>query len=145
MKLEHSTVARCRPEDVWKVFTDSARWSEWSSLLAGAHWTGGEPWQAGSEGVLELAQPSFKLKLSIKEAAPPQRLVWTSAVMGVNIENTLEFLPQPDGATRMKAAIDLTGPGTFFINDEMKKKGMAAFAPWFEGLRGQAEKLASGG
>jgi hypothetical protein len=143
MKLEHSAVARCAPEDVWKVFTDSTRWSEWSSLFAGVHWTAGEPWSAGSEGLLELAQPAFKLKLSLKEALPPQRLVWTGAVMGVNIENAFEFLGQPDGTTLMKAAIDLSGPGTFFISEDMKKKGMAAFVPWFEGLRGQAEKLAS--
>ena len=143
MKLEHSAVARCGPEDVWKAFTDSTRWSEWSSLFAGLHWTGGDPWHAGSEGVLELAQPSFKLKLAIKEAQPSQRIVWTGAVMGVNIENSFDFQGQPDGATLMRAVIDLSGPGTFFINEDMKKKGMAAFVPWFEGLRSHAERLAA--
>ena len=142
MKLEYSTVAQCRPEDIWSVFTDSTRWSEWSSLLAGIHWISGNPWQPGSQAVIEIAQPVFKMKSTMKEASPPQRLVWTGAVMGVNIENTFEFSAQPDGTTLMKAAIELSGPGVFFINDEMKKKGMAAFVPWFDALRLQAEKLA---
>ena len=142
MKLEYSSVAQCRPEDIWTVFTDSARWSEWSSLLVGLHWLQGEPWQPGSQGVIEIAQPAFKLKSTMQECATPNKLVWTGAVMGVNIENAFEFTPQNDGATLMKAAIDLSGPGTFFINEEMKKKGMAAFVPWFDALRTQSEKLA---
>lgn len=141
MKLEYSTVARCRSEDVWTTFTDSTRWSEWSSLLAGVEWTSGDAWQPGSQSVLELAQPAFKLKATMKESAPPNRLVWTGAVMGVSIENVFEFTAQPDGTTLMKAAIDLSGPAVFLINDEMKKKGMAAFVPWFEALKTQAEKL----
>lgn len=146
MKLEYSTVARCRPEDIWKVFTDSTRWSEWSSLLAGVQWTSGEPWQAGSQGIIELAQPAFKLKSTMKEATPPHRIVWTGAVMGVNFECAFQFTAQPSGitpdaTTLMHAAIDLSGPAVFFINDDMKKKGMAAFTPWFDALKAQAEKL----
>jgi len=146
MKLEYSTVAHCRPEEIWSTFTDSTRWSEWSSLLAGVQWTSGEPWQPGSQGVIELAQPAFKLKSTIKEAVPPQRIVWTGAVMGVNFECTFQFTAppsgvMPDGTTQMQAAIELSGPAVFFINDEMKKKGMAAFTPWFDALKAQAEKL----
>ena len=143
MKLEYSTAAHCRPEDIWAVFTDSTQWGQWSSLLAGVHWISGEPWQPGSEGVIEIAQPAFKLKSTMKENSAPNRLVWTAAVMGVNIENTIEFLTQPDGTTLMKAAIDLSGPGTFFINDDMKEKGLAAFTPWFDALGAQAGKLAT--
>ncbi|MEO6119823.1 MAG: SRPBCC family protein [Terriglobales bacterium] len=149
MKLEYSTVARCRPEDIWAVFTDSTRWSEWSSLLAGVQWTSGEPWTPGSQGVIELAQPAFKLKSTMKEALPPQRIVWAGAVMGVNFECAFRFTPEasgitPDAATTlMHAAIDLSGPAVFFINDDMKKKGMAAFTPWFDALKAQAEKLSA--
>lgn len=143
MKLEYSTVAKCRAEDIWNVFTDPSRWSEWSSLLTGLQWTEGAPWQPGSQSVIEIAQPAFKLKTTVKECAAPNKIVWTGAAMGVNIENTFEFTVQPDGTTLMKAAIDLSGPAVFFINDDMKKKGMAAFTPWFESLRAQAEKLPS--
>ncbi len=141
MKLEYSTVARCRPEDIWNVFTDSTHWSEWSSLLAGVQWTSGDPWQPGSQGVIEIAQPSFKLKSTIKEAVPPQRIVWTGAVMGVNFESAFVFTPQVDLTTLMQAVIELSGPAVFFLNDDMKKKGMAAFEPWLDALKTQAEKL----
>jgi hypothetical protein len=142
MKLEYSTVAKCRAEAVWAVFAESSRWSEWSTLLAGVHWLEGQPWQAGSVGLIELNQPAFKLKATVKESTPPTRVVWTGAVMGVNIECTFEFLAQPDNTTLMKAAIDLSGPGVFFINDDMKKKGLAAFTPWFDAMRTRSEQAA---
>jgi len=43
----------------------------------------------------------------------------------------------------MQSDIDLSGPATFFINDDMKKKGMAAFVGWFDAMRVQAEKVAA--
>lgn len=143
MKLEYSTVAQCAPEKVWAVFAESSLWPQWHPLLAGVEWLQGAPWQAGSVGVIELKQPAFKLKATVKESAPPNKVVWTSAVMGVNVESTFGFTGQPDGSTHMAAAIDLSGPGTFFINDEMKKKGMAAFAPWFDALRDRAQQSTS--
>jgi hypothetical protein len=143
MKLEYSTAARCAPEAVWAAFTESSRWGEWSDLLAGVHFLDGEPWKPGSSGVIELKQPAFKLKATVKESSPPSKVVWTGAAMGVNIENTFEFLGQTDGTTLMKATIDLSGPGTFFINEDMKKKGLAAFEPWFNALRDRAQQSAA--
>jgi len=140
MKLEYSTAATCGPEKVWAVFADSSRWAEWSSLLSGIHWLEGEPWRPGSTGVIELKQPAFKLKAKIKEASAPHKVVWTGAVMGVDIENTFAFTGEPHGPTQMNANIVLSGPGTFFINEEMKNKGMAAFAPWFDALRDRAQQ-----
>jgi hypothetical protein len=145
MKLEYSTFAQCRPEDVWTVFTDFTRWSEWNSMLAGMQWLNGEPWQAGSQGQIEVAQPAFKLKTTMKESAPPHHIVWTGAAMGATFECAFEFMPHPEnaGSTLMKAAINLSGAAVFFIIEDMKKKGMAAFAPWFEALRARAEQLAA--
>jgi hypothetical protein len=144
MKLEYSTVAQCRPEDVWTVFTDSTRWSEWNSMLAGMHWLSGEPWQVGSQGQIELVQPAYKLKTAMKESSPPHRIVWTGAAMGATFECVFDFVAHPENAssTLMKAGIHLSGAAVFFISEEMKKKGMAAFAPWFEALRARAEQLA---
>ncbi|HUS18566.1 MAG TPA: SRPBCC family protein [Terriglobales bacterium] len=143
MKLEYSTVAQCRAEDVWAVFTDSTRWSEWSPLLSGMQWTSGEPWQPGSQAVVEIPQPSFKLKSTIKGSTPPSRMIWTGGAMGVSFECVFDFTPAAEGSTRMNAAIDLSGPAVFFINDDMKKKGLATFASWFESLKAQAEKIAA--
>lgn len=123
-------------------------------MLAGMEWTSGAPWQVGSQALLEVAQPAFKLKTTMKEATPPHRIVWTGTVMGVNFESEFVFSPQtdgtkldgttPDATTLMQAVINLSGAAVFFISDDMKKKGMAAFVPWFEGLKTQAEKLAQG-
>ena len=61
-------------------------------------------------------------------------------VMGINIEYAFDFISQPDGATRMQAGVELSGPAVFLINDEMKQKGMAAFTQWFEALKSESEK-----
>jgi hypothetical protein len=144
MKLEYSTVAQCRAEEVWAVFTDSTRWSEWSPLLSGMQWTSGEPWQAGSQGVIDIPQPSFKLKMAVKESMPPKRVVWTGGAMGVTFECAFDFTPQTENTTLMATAIDLSGAAVFFINNDMKKKGLDTFAAWFESLKAQAEQLAAG-
>jgi hypothetical protein len=63
--------------------------------------------------------------------------------MGVTIKHNFNFAPQSDGSTKMQSEIELTGPATFFITEDMKKKGLAAFVEWFDAMRGQAEKVAT--
>jgi hypothetical protein len=76
------------------------------------------------------------------ESMPPNRVVWTGSVMGVTIKHSFNFLPRPDGSTTMQSNIELSGPATFFINDDMRKKGLAAFVEWFDAMSAQAEKVA---
>jgi hypothetical protein len=142
IKLEHSTVAKCSAEAVWQAFTEIDRWPEWSKLFSRATWIGGTPWEKGSVLLLEVAQPPAKVRCEVSEVASPNHAKWTGNVMGVTIKHNFSFSLQPDGATLMRSDIDLSGPATFFINDDMKKKGLAAFVEWFDAMRGQAERLA---
>ena len=142
IKLEHSTIANCQPESAWQAFTEVERWPEWSKLFSRATWIGGAPWEKGSVLLLEIAQPPAKVRAEVSEIAAPNHAAWTGNVMGVTIKHNFNFTAQPDGKTFMQSDIDLSGPATFFIKDDMKKKGMAAFVEWFDALRGQAEKVA---
>jgi hypothetical protein len=143
VKIEYSTVANCQPEHVWKIFSDTARWREWNSFISNVQWISGEPWQPGSQLLLELAQPQFKLKAAVKESAAPNRLVWTGSAMGVAVNHFFEFTPQAGNGTLMKTWVELSGAAVFFLNEDMKKKGVGIFSKWFELLKSEAEKVAA--
>src|SRR5437868_3970523 len=132
IKLEYSTTAQCSTESVWRVFAETERWPEWSKLFAKATWIEGDQWKKDSKLLLEIAQPSAKLKTTVAEVAAPNHAAWTGNVMGVTIEHKFNFTVQDDGQTLMQSSIELSGPATFFINDDMKKKGLEMFAEWFE-------------
>lgn len=143
IKLEHSTVAKCKVESVWQAFTEVERWPEWSKLFSRATWIGGPQWEKDSVLLLEVAQPPAKVRAEVADASAPTRAAWKGNVMGVTIKHNFNFSPQDDGSTRMVSDIELSGPATFFINDDMKKKGLAAFVEWFDAMRGQAEKISA--
>src|SRR2546423_9563708 len=134
IKLEHSTTAKCKPESVWQAFTEVERWPEWSKLFCRATWVGGAPWEKASVLLLEVAQPPAKVRAEVVEVAAPSHAAWAGSVMGVTIKHNFNFVAQEDGFTEMKSNIDLSGPATSFINDDMQKKGMAAFVEWFEAM-----------
>lgn len=142
IKLEYSTTAQCNPESVWQAFTEVEQWPEWSQLFSKASWIEGKPWQLGSKLLLEVSQPSAKVKATVSEVAAPRQATWTGHVMGVTIEHRFEFIGQPDGSTLMQSSIDLSGPATFFINSDMQKKGLEMFSQWFDAMKAQAEKVA---
>ena len=143
MKIEYSTVTKATPEQVWSVFSNLEGWSKWSSFFKESKWVSGTPWAPGSEAFLELAQPSFKLKVKTAETAAPNRASYTASVMGIAVQQWFDFAAQPSGGTLMKTWITLDGPMVFLINDDMKKKGTAIFAQWFDAMKAQAESAAA--
>ena len=142
IKLEHSTVAKCSLESAWQALTEVERWPEWSRLFSRATWIGGPPWEKGSVLLLELSSPPAKVRAEVSDVAAPGRVTWVGNVMGVTIKHDFNFSSQAEGSTLMQSDIDLSGPATFFIKEEMKKKGFSAFVEWFDAMRSQAEKVA---
>jgi hypothetical protein len=142
IRLEHSTVAKCNVESAWQALTEVDRWPEWSTLFSRATWIGGPEWEKGSVLLLEVAQPPAKVRAEVLDVTAPNRVTWVGSVMGVTIKHNFNFTAQADGSTLMQSDIDLSGPATFFISEEMKKKGFAAFIGWFDAMRVQAEKVA---
>ena len=139
MRLEYAVPVQCSPEKLWQAFTQAESWPAWSKLVKQASWIEGSAWTAGSKFLIEIAQPQFKLKAEAAEVSAPHRFAWKGSVMGVAVEHHFDFAAQPDGSSLAKSWIDLSGPAVFFIHEDMKKKGLAMFAEFMNGLKQQAE------
>lgn len=139
MRLEYSIPVQCTPERLWSVFTQAENWPAWSTLVKQASWIEGQAWTPGSKFLIEIAQPQFKLKADATQASAPNRFAWKGSVMGVSVEHHFDFSAQADGTTLAKSWIELSGPAVFFINEQMKKKGLAIFGEFMQGLKRQAE------
>ncbi len=142
MEMEYSTVTKCTPEQIWAVFSDTEKWSQWTPMIGGANWIEGEPWQNGSQLSIEAVQPSMKVKAKVVDPIPPNGVKWQGGMMGVNFESRFYFTRQPDGTTVMKSSLSLSGPAVFFMSNNMKNKGLAVFTTWFNALKAEAEKRA---
>ena len=139
MKIDYSTSANCSPEQVWAVFSDVSTWSQWNPM-ARASWVEGEPWQTGSQILLEPTQAPTKIKAKVVDSALPHSVSWQGSAMGVTFVHRFDFTSQPDGTTLMKTVVDLSGAATFFISNKMKQQGIDMFAQWFNALKTEAEK-----
>src|SRR4051812_48188695 len=103
IKLDYSTTAQCSIESVWQAFSEVERWPEWSNLFAKATWIEGNPWTRGSKLLLEVAQPSSKVKAVVSEVTAPDQATWTGHVMGVTIQHRFAFVAQEGGSTLMQS------------------------------------------
>ena len=138
VKLEYSTVAACSPEAVWKLFSQTDLWAQWTSFIQGVRWTSGEPWQQGSEMELTVTQPPLKLKGKLVEAKPPFVFRIDGGAMGMTVQHEFAFVEQAD-KTLMATRMTLSGPATMFINDGIKDRAVKGFAQWFDRLKTEAE------
>jgi hypothetical protein len=139
MRFDHSIPVQCSPEKLWRTFMQVENWPAWCKLVKNASWVEGTPWTAGSKFLIEITQPQFKLKAEAAEVAGPHTFTWKGSVMGITIDHHFHFDPQPDGSTLAKSWMELSGPAVFFVNDEMKQKGVARFAEFMAGIKQQAE------
>ncbi len=98
-------------ETVWEVLTDFARYSDWNPSVPSIQ---GEP-RAGSTVALTLAmpgKPSAKVKATLTEVVPGERLVWDGKVGAERLfSGHREFLiePQADGTVLFTHVEDVRG------------------------------------
>lgn len=144
MKIEYSTIANCQPDQVWAVFSDVQNWSQWNPLVT-ATWIEGQPWEQGSQLVLQPAEPPIKVKAKLLNTAPPNSVRWQGSAMGVSFQQSFDFSAQPDGTTLMNTQLDLSGAATFFISNKMKQQGVDLFALWFNAMKAEAERRSVSG
>ncbi|MGH9602761.1 MAG: SRPBCC family protein [Terriglobales bacterium] len=141
--LEYSTVAKCKPEHVWKFFSNMEQWSWWNRVLGNCYWLNGQPWQKGSRFHMELLKPrNMKFEPEILECTPPHKVGWVGRKPGFVGEHWFSFEEQPDGTTVMKQWENFSGIGTLFFGDGSRKKIVDMYAAWFEALKFEAERLA---
>ena len=143
MRLECQTVAKCRPEHVWKAFADIDRWATWNPVIGQSRWLSGEPWKLGGRFFMELLQPSkMSFKPVIVESNAPNRVAWTGTGPGFKGTHGHEFTLQPDGTTMVKTWEEFSGFVTWFFSTSFKGRLLKMYEAWLKSLASEAEKLA---
>ncbi len=144
IKLEYSTIARCRPEHVWQHFQHIENWpSAVPKVIGNASWTEGAPWQKGSKFSMKLLQPMpMYAKPEIVEVNAPTFVHWIAPGSAVTAKQWFTFETLPDGTTQMTARQEFDGPMTFMFGDTIQKQIRGMYEEWMGALKSQAEATA---
>ncbi|HWR35967.1 MAG TPA: SRPBCC family protein [Clostridia bacterium] len=144
IKLQHSVVAQCKPEHVWRHFQDITRWPESvPKVIGNASWTEGEPWATGSKFQMKLLQPMpMYVKPEVKECDAPTAVHWLAPGSAVQSEQWFTFDMQPDETTTITARQEFSGPMTFMFGETIQKQIVEMYAQWMDSLKQQAEQTA---
>jgi hypothetical protein len=144
INLEHSTIARCSPEFIWKHFSQIDLWpASVPKVIGQAAWTEGQPWQKGSKFSMKLLQPMpMYAKPEIIECNAPTYVHWIAPGSGVTQKQWFTFEPQPDATTRMTARMEFDGPMTFMFGQSIQTQILNMYTEWMDVLRSQAETSA---
>jgi uncharacterized protein YndB with AHSA1/START domain len=87
------------PQAVWDVYTDHARWSEWSGLGASRLEREGKPHRNGAGALRALGPRMLPAREEVLEFEPPRRMTYRIVSGGLPIKNHLgEVRFEPDGA-----------------------------------------------
>ena len=142
IRLEYATTAKCRPEQLWKVFQKMEQWAWWNPCVTRSKWTSGQAWEKGSHFRMELERPRrMAFDCEVLEASP-NKVAWRGKGGTVTGEHWFSFEENGDGTTKMKTWETLTGFGTLFLGKGMQEKTVDVYKVWLERLAAEAEKVA---
>ena len=142
-RLEYSVTAKCKPEHVWQKFQKMEEWPWWNRVVGRAKWLSGQPWQKGSQFLMDLVYPrKISFRPVIIESAPPNKVGWVGKTTGFTGEHWFSFEAQPDGTTLIKTWEDISGLVAALFGSGMKQSLVAMHKDWLESLKTEAEKMA---
>lgn len=120
--IDYSTIARCRPEDVWLVIQDIRRWPQFDpGAIESVSWVSGEPWKKGSRFEIKIRKPiSFTLTPEIVEAEKPILIHWKGKGSGVSGEQWFIFRILPDGNTELRTLQEYSGAPLLLLGSSGK-------------------------
>ncbi len=94
-------------ERVWAVLSDVERWPEWTASVTSVELDG--PLEVGATATIK--QPKLPVtKWIVTEHVPGRSFVWRSEAPGSVAIGVHEVTPRGDGTTRVRLALDQTGP-----------------------------------
>jgi len=142
-RLEYSVTAKCKPEHVWQKFQKLEEWPWWNRVVGRARWLSGQPWEKGSQFLMDLAYPRrISFRPIIIAALPPNRIGWVGKTTGFTGEHWFSFEAQPDGTTLIKTWEDISGLAAALFGRGTKQSLAAMHKDWLEALKTEAEKIA---
>lgn len=142
VKVEYAVEAHCSPEQVWQVFADLERWSEWApDVFAGCRWTHGTRWARGGRCVLTLVETSAELHPVIVSAQPPLGFTWITRRAGLTSEQRFDFAAV-SGGTRIAVHEEIAGYRTLFQGERIERAMLALYEKWLGALARRSQALA---
>ncbi len=142
-RLEYAVTAKCKPEHVWQKFQKLEEWPWWNRVVGQARWISGQPWEKGSQFLMELVRPrKVSVRPVVLESAPPNKIAWVGKTAGFTGEHWFTFEAQPDGTTLIKTWEEMSGWATAFFGNGMKQALLNAHKDWLEALKTEAETIA---
>lgn len=108
-RFEHDVDVEAPLEDVWSVYSDVERWPEWTASMLRVAYVSGRTLEIGAR--VRIEQP--KLPPMIWEVVALRRGVswaWMHEALGLRALASHEVVPASDHRTRVRQAIDLSGP-----------------------------------
>jgi len=143
VKVEHSVVAKCKPEHAWQKFSSMVEWPWWNRAIGSARWSAGQPWQQGSRFHLEIAYPkTMALACVVSEAGAPGKVAWTCAASGLSGTMQFRFEAESDANSVITAQAEFSGLKATFGGSSLKDAMQKTFGEWLEALKTEAEKIA---
>ena len=120
--VDYSTVAHCRPEDVWLVIQDIRRWPQFDpEAIVSADWVTGEPWKKGSRFEIRLRKPiAYTVTPEVIEAEEPILIHWKGKGSGVSGEQWFIFRSLPEGNTELRTIQEYSGAPLFLLGQRGK-------------------------
>jgi hypothetical protein len=134
---EHSIETTARPEEVWRVWSEVARWPEWNADLERAELSG--PFATGSTITMH-PRGGDAIELRIEETEERSGFV-DVADLGVVVVRTVHRL-SPIGGERGRVVyrMDITGPQADDLGPEIGPQISADFPDVLRALVGRAER-----
>jgi len=134
---EHSVETTARPEEVWRVWSDVARWPEWNADLERAELSG--PFAAGSTITMHpLAGDAIELR--IVESEEPSEFVDEADLGAVVVRTVHRLAPIDDERVRIVYRMDITGPQADNLGPEIGPQISADFPQVLQALVARAER-----
>lgn len=140
MRLTHSTEIPAPNNLVWRVWTDVERWPQWMEsmdhvdLAESGGAIEGEPLKLGSR--VWIAQPRMAAATyEVTELTPFRSWTWIAHNHGTTITATHELTPVGTAATRIDAAVEITGPIGAIAGRLVRKRSQRYLELEAEGLR----------
>ncbi len=114
-RVERSARIPAPPAELFAYLADLGNVAEWQTGVVAAERLDDGPMRAGSSArvVREMMGQRLEVVLSVKEFAPPDRLLIGSEASGVKVDATLDLAAAPDdpSATDLRFAMEIRGSG----------------------------------
>ncbi|MCW2847400.1 MAG: hypothetical protein JWR90_1374 [Marmoricola sp.] len=105
---EATVEVRATPQRVWQVWTDVARWPEWTDSVTSVELLDSGPLELGSR--LRIRQPRLPVTVwTVTDLVEHSHFSWTASAMGVSTVATHEMRPSGEGCS-VTARIEQGGP-----------------------------------